>query len=202
MSFGSNNITVNYTGELDSNTETGGGGFDYFYPASTYTSATDPNAPPGGNLITVTGGTGLTDTVTFSSPVEDFLMAFVSLGNPSTAVTYSFNTKAPITILSTGTGGPYGGTVNLSFGHNSAGFDTITGEESDGVIQFGGDFSSISWTIPPPGEYWDGWNFGAIAQAPPVTTNSVPLPASVWMTLSTLGVLVAIRFARKAFVRA
>jgi hypothetical protein len=213
MQFGTSTINVSYTGELDSNTETGGSGTNYYIPlVPTYTSPTASNAPPGGNMITVTGGTGLTDTVTFSSPVQDFLMSFVSLGQPGVPVTYQFNTTAPISILSTGTGGVYGGSINLSVGHTSDGFDTITGEESDGVIQFGGSFSSISWTIPPPGEFWDGWTFGAVAEAPPTSpptspppvspppppvTSAVPLPAAAWMGLSLMGGMALINAKRK-----
>jgi hypothetical protein len=176
MQFGTSTVTVNYTGELDSNTETNGNGTDYISPLSTYVSSAAENAPPGGNLITVTGGTSFTDTVTFSSPVQNFLMAFVSLGNPSTPVTYQFNTTAPIDILSTGTGW-WGGNVNLSSGTTVDGYDTITGQESDGVIEFTGDFSSISWTVPPPGEFWDGWNFGAFSQVvPEPTACAIVLP--------------------------
>jgi hypothetical protein len=209
MMFGTTAVTVNYTGELDANTETNGVGTDYISPSSTYLSSTVSNLPPGGDLITVTGGTAFTDTVTFSKPVSDFLMAFVSLGDPSLDVTYQFNNSAPIQILSTGTGW-WGGNINLAYGHNSSGLDTISGQESDGVIQFTGNFDSISWTIPPPGEYWDGWTFGAVTEAAPGAPitgpggpgpSTVPLPSSALMGLSVLGGLGMIQVARKMLAR-
>jgi hypothetical protein len=98
------------------------------------------------------GGTGTTNTITFSSPVMNPIIWINSLGrggdwDPLTYVqTWTFNT--PFTLLSS----LYipGGDVLMNFEANPyqltvSGMDLI-GQEGHGSIQFSGLISSISWT--------------------------------------------------------
>lgn len=202
MQFGTTTVNMSYTGELDF-AETGSG-TDYVtsWPA-TYTSATVPNGPPAAELVALTGGDTTVDTITYSTPVLNPLMAFVSLGAPGTTVTYHFN--EPFTVLSSGTG--YWGSTDPVTPLTQLPGNEMSGQESDGVIQFDGNFTSISWTIPGTGEYWDGYTFGAQALSAPgvpigptgTTTSTVPVPPAVWTSLLTLGLITLVGKGRKAF---
>jgi hypothetical protein len=152
MTFGSVPVSVTYTGEVFNTTETNGQGTDYYTPLSTYTSATITNPPLGGMITFVVGGATV-DTFTFSSPVSNPVMAIMSLGSPGVDVDLAFS--APFTILSTGTGWWGGGPLLTSTGN------TLHGAESDGLIQFNGTFSSISWTVSPGDSYYSGLTVGA-----------------------------------------
>ncbi len=152
MTIGSVAINVTYSGEVFYTTETNGQGTDYYTPISTYTSTTVTNPPLGGMITFVVGGATV-DTITFSPPVSNPVMAIMSLGSPGVNVDLAFN--APFTILSTGTGW-WGGGPLLTQTRN-----TLHGAESDGLIQFNGTFSSISWTVSPGDSYYSGLTVGA-----------------------------------------
>ena len=165
--FGS--VNVSYTGEVlfaDN-----AGGFNYTAGfGSVYTNATVSNGPADGNMIGITGAPAFTNTVTFSSPVNNLIMDIISLGGGSSNTSYTFNT--PFTILSQGPaywGGP--GTLLASNGNT-----TLTGIEGDGVILFNGPISSISWTGASP-ENWNGFTFGAdsVANTPEPATWGVAM---------------------------
>lgn len=137
--FGS--VGVTYTGEIFFSQINNGG--TYFYsPATPFISSTVPNQPPRADIIAVQGGapTGIHKLV-FSPPVDDPIMAIVSLGQSSIQVTYDFDT--PFTILSFGPG-YWGGPGTL----NNVGGQRLTGVEGHGTIRFIGRVSAITWTIP------------------------------------------------------
>ncbi|MBX3379625.1 MAG: hypothetical protein KF805_05995 [Phycisphaeraceae bacterium] len=163
ISTSSGSVGVTYTGEIFfsqiNNTGT------YFYsPDTPFLSASVPNAPPRADIIALQGGVGTgTHTLTFSPPVENPIMAIVSLGQPSITVTYDFD--VPFTILSFGPG-YWGGPGTL----NNVGGKRLTGVEGHGTIQFIGTVSSINWTIPNP-ETWHGFTVGIL--------NGVPCPADL-----------------------
>jgi hypothetical protein len=97
-------------------------------------------------------------------------MDIVSLGAPSVSTAYTFNT--PFTILQIGPSNEYGsGTLTQSG-------DTLTGTEGDGIIEFAGPVSSLSWTATDP-EFWNGFTFGA--------KNSVAVATAEPSTLLMLG---------------
>jgi hypothetical protein len=167
MTFGVQTVNVTYSGEINF-TQLNNSGTYYYTPSATYTSTTVSNAPGTADMISI-NGSATTHTITFSAPVTDPVMAIVSLGQPSVGTVYNFN--APFTILSQGPGNPYGGcNTCLSESGNS-----LTGTEGDGVIQFNGTFSSISWT-GANGEYWNGFTFGAVGLGSP---TGVPEPSSL-----------------------
>ncbi len=97
------------------------------------------------------------NTITFSEPITDPVMAFYSIGGSGVNVTYEFN--RPFTILTGSTG--IAGMGNFS---NPSG-NILSGAEGYGIIQFHGTFSTLSFKVPTA-EYWSAFNIGVL----PVST--------------------------------
>ena len=121
-------------------------------------------------------------TVTFSEPVWMPLMAIVSLGSDSEAVTYDFGDGVSFSVLSEGQGFVGDGTYTLGAG-------SITVNEFNGVIQFDGWVDQISFTSSP-GERWHGFTFG-LAPAPSafvisISSTSLSIPTSSNATYTVL----------------
>jgi hypothetical protein len=140
-------VRIAYSGEVDSNSAATGGttlsgwGPVTFTPASTFESATVGNAPPPTGMIAV-GGTGSGEqTITFSRPVKDPLVAVLS------GATLEFDFDAPAMVLSTGQytlgGIAMGGSL-------SASGQTVTIAGGAGVAELAGTFSSLTFTMPTP----------------------------------------------------
>ncbi len=109
-------------------------------PPSSFIGGTIGNAPPVSfDSVAIEGGSGLAESITFSSPVTDPVFGIWSLGQ--TGVYASFVFTDPFTIEA---GGPdqYGG------GSIGASGDTVYGYEGSGVIQFIGTYSTIDFTTP------------------------------------------------------
>lgn len=156
-------VSVNYTGEVFfaniNNT-----GPNYYAPATPFLSTSVPNAPPRRDIIGLQGGAGSgVHRLEFSPPVDDPIMAIVSLGQPSIQVTYDFDT--PFTILSFGPG-YWGGPGTL----NNVGGQRLTGVEGHGTIRFIGRVSAITWTIPNA-ETWHGFTVGLAGPPCPCDLN-------------------------------
>ncbi len=92
------------------------------------------------------------NTITFSEPILNPLMAIVSLGSSSIAVPYDFGEGVSFSLLSEGQGMYGDGTYSLGDG-------SITGNEFHGVIQFDGWVNQISWTSTAT-ELFHGFTFG------------------------------------------
>jgi len=171
---GSTPVTISYTGEI-AFTQLNGTGTNYYQPSSTFTaSPTVPNSPPS-DMIAIEG-TASNHVITFSAPVTNPILEVVSLGTPSLGTEYDFSLSSgqSMSILAQGPSNVYGGCdaepcLSLSG-------STLTGHEADGVIEFTGTFSSISWTAANP-EYWNGFTFGVTGLAAPGTPG-VPEPAT------------------------
>jgi hypothetical protein len=153
-------ITVSFSGNLNPAAQTAGG-TDYWasFP-STYTSPPIvDNAPPDSDIIRLEGGvnTGV-QVLTFSKPVENPVMAILSLGQSGVPVNYDFDT--PFDILNVGPGffdgGGTGTLVELAG-------DILQGVEGHGLIQFQGTVTSISWTTPD-NEFWHGFQIGVVPE--------------------------------------
>jgi hypothetical protein len=120
----------------------------------------------------LTGGTTSVNTLSFSTPLVNPVIAIWSLGGGSTSASFVFD-QTPGFI----TGGPnaeYGGGAITVSGN------VVTGVEGNGTVQFLGTYSSITWTNPDF-ENWYGFNVGSPSSQP------VPEPSS----LTLLGIAAA-----------
>lgn len=144
------------------------------------------NAPPDSDIVSLVGGTDTTYRVTLSEAIKDPIMAIVSLGSPSTTITYDFD--SPFTIVSQDTG-HWGGT-DTSLTQLPG--DILRGTEGHGTIQFIGTFSVFSWTVPTF-ENWHGFTFG-IRTTEAIEPTILPEPGAI--ALLGLG-LAGLGFARR-----
>jgi hypothetical protein len=139
-------VHVAFAGEVGSGSAATGGttpsgvGNVTFLPATTYESATVPNAPPSTGMITIWGVPSLTQTISFSVPVRDPLLAFVALNE-----TWSLS-SSPMLLSS----GPNALLFNVfgSMVTPTLSGTTMSGVDASGVIEFPGTFTSISFTVP------------------------------------------------------
>ena len=174
-------VTVSYTGDVTF-AYVNGVGPDYWLPASPFISPMVPNAPPDSDFIALTGGptTGL-NTLTFSSPVLNPVLAINSLGDPNNPVSYIFSN--PFDLLSQGAG--YFGAGTLT----QPSPNVLRGQEGDGTIRFDGTFTSISWTVPQY-EHFHGFTVGLSAPVPEASTT---VSLGLLLVLGLGGVVVAAR---------
>lgn len=140
-------VGVSYSGEF--------GFFDTglnWLPATSFTGGTVDNAPPSGPAvlndgIAISGGTATgVNTVTFDTPVVNPILAIWSLGQPGFQARFVFPASQPFAIQGGGPNSEFGGASIFAGGSCPA--LTICGNEGNGVVQFTGTFSSISWTNP------------------------------------------------------
>ncbi len=145
-----NGVAVTYTGEVLGNTVTNGSFAASLAPITSFVGGTVTASPATvGDIITLNGST-LTNTITFASPVTDPVIAIWSLGSPGIAASFTFNATPTFEV-----GGPnvqYGGSAITVSGN------TVSGHEGNGVVQFTGTFSSISFTSTAENFY--GFNVG------------------------------------------
>ena len=161
-------VTVNYTGDVVSSTQVNNSGSDYFtnWPA-VYTNSTVSNSPTNVDVISLSEARAFTDTLTFSAPLINPILDIVSLGGGA-ATSYNFN-ATPV-ILSQGSAAFGGCGTCLSVNGNS-----LSGTEGDGVVEFSGAFSSLSWTTTNS-EFWNGFTLGVAGEVPePATWTYLPI---------------------------
>ena len=184
-----NGVTVDFTGNINPAAQTSGGTNYWANNSSTYTSVPEvDNAPPDSDIIRLTGGSNTgTQTITFSIPVVDPVMAILSMGQFSIPVRYDFDTGVSFDILNVGPG-HFDGAGNGSLTELAG--DVLEGREGHGLIQFNGTYSSISWTIPAA-EFWHGFQVG-IADA----DGPDPIPEPATLALMSLG-LAGLGFIRR-----
>jgi len=166
-------VSLTYTGNV--NFAQVSGGTNYWNPNTAYLSATVSNAPPASDIITVSGGTA--NLVSFSQPVLNPLMAWVSVNGPG--VTF----QQPFTILSSGCG--FWGCGTFQEAGNV--LSTVGGAEGHGVIQFSGMISSIAFA--GGNENWRGFTVGVVAS----DVSGVPEPATWIFGLMGLASIAGVR---------
>ena len=158
-------------------------------PTTTWADGTViANAPPGGaqGYIGLQGGTGAgIDTITFSAPVTNPVMAVWSLGQPGLVASFQFTPSEPFTIVAGGPSTQYAGSSIYGCGTG------VCGSEGNGSIEFLGTFSSISFTTPYA-EYWYAFNVGVNATAPG------PLPGAGFAGLAALALAALYARTRRA----
>lgn len=165
-------VTVSYSGELFLAGDQG----NWSQNPGTYTSSVVDNAPsPNTVSIQLRGGNTFVNTLTFSSPLINPVMAIQSLGQGHDPATYNFG-NTPFTLLSQGGGHWLGCNTCLSVVGNA-----LVGHEGNGTIQFTGTYSAISWTVP------DGENYHMFTIGAPV-----PEPETYAMLLAGLGLMGAL----------
>jgi hypothetical protein len=175
-----------YSGEVSTPTQVAAG-VNYWMPSTPYLNSTIDNAPPCCDIITLRGGTTQQNTLMFSSPVVNPVMAIVSLGQPGFQVSYQFG--QPFEVLSSGPGfwgGP--GTLTQQPG------GILAGNEGHGAIRFLGSLSSISWTVPTA-EFWHGYTVGVPA------AQAAPVPEPATLGLLGLGLVSAVGHKLRSFRR-
>lgn len=171
------------------------GGIDYYQNGrsgrddsiSPYTSSVVDNSPTGTDIVALSRAGN--QTLTFSETIANPVFAFVSLnGNGYSFLNQDFN------ILSVGgedgnacgywgCGGVTKNIVDIGGGNfryelNSS---NVGGREPHGVIQFTGEFDTLSWESAS-NEYWNGFTVGVQGTAEevfPEEPNNVPEPASL-----------------------
>jgi hypothetical protein len=135
-------IDVTYAGELLGLTSE-----PQWLPISTFSGGVVVNPPPTpSDSIREEGGTNMVDSVTFSKPVVNPVMAIWSLGASDVLARFDFETgSGPFAIQS---GGPslqhLGSSIVVCSNDPSA----VCGLDSNGTLVFHGTFSKIEWTQP------------------------------------------------------
>ena len=153
-------------------------------PASSWADSTVvANAPASSDgIIQLFGGTSNVNTLSFSTPVLNPVIAIWSLGQPGMTASFDFIGATPVLVA----GGPnaeYGGSSIWISGNN------VYGAEGNGTVMFSGTYSSLSWTNPAY-EGWYGFNVGM--------TAAVPEPESYALMLAGLGVVGLLARRRRA----
>ncbi len=161
---GSTPISVGYSGEI-AFAHLNGIGTNFYQPSTTFTHPPKvPNAPDS-DIIGI-DGSATTHTLTFEEPVSNPLMEIVSLGNWNVRTRYAFSLASgqSMFILNQGPSNAFGGCATCL----SLSGTTLTGHEGDGIIQFTGTFTSLTWTGADP-EFWNGFTVGVAAVPEPGT---------------------------------
>lgn len=138
-------------------------------------------------------GETVADTLTFTAAIINPILAVWSLGQPGNTARFTFTASEPFTIEGGGPDAQYGGAAIFTGGTCPA--NSICGTEGNGVIQFNGTFTSLTWTNPAFENYY-AFTVGATAAA---SGGEVPEPASILLLGS--GLLAVGVFARRKSTR-
>jgi hypothetical protein len=143
-------------------------------PSTTFADGTIVNnAPtPSNGIMQLTGGNANSNTVTFSTPVTNPVMAIWSLGNGGQLAEFNFVNATPL-FVSGGPSNEYGGSAISVLGNS------VTGIEGNGTVRFLGTYSSLSWTNLDF-ENWYGFNVGAAGNS----SQAVPEPSTALIMLT------------------
>lgn len=175
-----NGVVVSYSGEVLSNTVTNGSS-GFWNPSTSFVGGTVGVSPDSvGDIITLGGTFTGTSTLSFASPIDNPVFAIWSLGQPGQAASFTFDASPVFQV-----GGP-----NANFGGLpiSVAGNVVSGNEGNGVVQFNGSVSSISWTNTP--EFFYGFTVGTAGS----TTAPIPEPStSALMLLGLAGLAVMAR---------
>jgi hypothetical protein len=179
-------ITVTYSGQLGNWNYTSGSGWvgglvsGLWTPASTYIGGVVTDAPtqdtvvmtgpePGFDNGTNNAGAIVSETITFSSPVTNPVMAIWSLGAVGTNAVFIFTDLSPDLILEAGGPDGYIGgqsikactdpTLTVCSATQFSTGTVVYGEEGSGSIELPGTYSSISFTTPDQ-EWYYGFTVG------------------------------------------
>lgn len=165
-----NGIGVGFSGQVLSNSVVNGTASNWAPNTSFIGGSVTTSPSVAGDIITQSGGTAV-NTLTFATPVTDPVFAIWSLGQPGLPATYSFGATPVLEA-----GGP-----NAQFGGASISVlgNVVSGSEGNGVVQFSGTFSSLSWTLTP--EFYFGFTVGMANDVvePPPPPVGTPEPGTL-----------------------
>lgn len=157
-------VSVSYSGDVEfAQLGTGTNFWTEKSPAPYTGNPVVDNAPTPSELIALSRA-GSQNTITFSQPVLNPIMAIVSMGNSKgDLVAYDF--EVPFALLGHGWGafGTGPGTYSIRDGYVLEGSYNFSG-----VIQFTGPLSEIRWTVDKA-ENWHGFTLGMAAVPEPAT---------------------------------
>jgi hypothetical protein len=179
-------VGVSYAGELAGFVINGGS--NIWNPESSFVGGTVTDSPDAiGDDLRLIGNTGLTNTITFSTPVENPVFAIWSLGQPGVMASFTFGLTPTLQA-----GGP-----NANFGGSSISIagNVVSGFEGNGVVQFNGTVSSISWTNTPENFY--AFTVGVNGDI----VNPIPEPSTILLTVAGAGLLLLCRSVKRSMVR-
>ena len=132
-----NGVGVSYTGEVRGSILNGIS--TSWSPDTSFIGGTVTTSPSVvGDEIQLQGSFTGPNTITFASPVQNPVFAIWSLGAPGVPTSFTFD--ATPTLQAGGINSQFGGASITVLGN------VVSGNEGNGVIQFSGAFSSISWT--------------------------------------------------------
>jgi len=125
-----------------------------YTPTPTFADGTVVNNAPvsADGIIQLAGGNTNVNTVTFSKPVVNPVMAIWSLGAGGAPAQFDFINSTPV-LVSGGPSAEFGGTSITISGND------VLGTEGNGTVRFIGTFTSLSWTNPKS-EFWYGFDVG------------------------------------------
>lgn len=133
-------VGVTYSGDVSQSAQVPG---FVWLPTSTFSGGTVGDAPTNNTEVTLTGGSGTaTSSITFSHAVKDPVLAIASLGQGGIVAQFDFTTGETFSIEAGGPSANFGGSTITLCSPN------VCGAEGSGVLQFFGNYSSISWTNP------------------------------------------------------
>ncbi|WP_017668949.1 PEPxxWA-CTERM sorting domain-containing protein [Sandarakinorhabdus sp. AAP62] len=161
------------------------GGTDYWRTGGNPWAAYDALSNlPGNNDFVAPSGDGVVHTINFSKAVRNPYIAIISLGRPNIQTSWTFG--APFTLIDQGQGFWGNGVFTING-------NTISAGEAHGVIQFTGNFTSLTLTTNRT-ENWSGLTIG--------TSGVVPEPSSWAMLIAGFGLVGAAARRRRQTVSA
>jgi hypothetical protein len=127
--------------------------------------------------LRLNGSSTAVNTITFGSPVVNPVFAIWSLGSPSAPASFTFGATPTLEA-----GGP-----NAGFGGSSitVSGNVVSGREGNGVVQFTGTYSSLTWTDTPENFY----AFTVGLNGPVEGGGAVPEPGTWALALAGLGLV-------------
>lgn len=181
----SSTVTVTYSG---TNLGVDHGAYFYDVPSS-FTNVDVTNTPGTNGTIIMVGGTTDVNTFHFSQAVIDPLIDLFSVGQGGVPVSFNFLGPVSFTVGAQG-GGHWGGGTLVQAGNS------VTGIEGNGLLQFTGSYTDISFTTPNY-EFYYGGTVGALSNV-----NAVPEPETYALMLAGLGAMGLVASRRKPNTKA